>query len=320
MRINRQLIKKAKNINPLLPYLLPQCRTIENASTELRWINEHFSSKPKSEFIEACKRRYKGMPLQYILGTQPFGKNLNILCKKNVLIPRWETDEITSFLNDVLLKKRLQTIRENQENSKKIILDLCTGSGCISASIKESYPDIKDLFIYGIDVSKACIDLAMENQVFNNLENNKGNYDTWLGYLLHDVLNPKKELFKRVKKMDEWTGGEFETSSPFIECIISNPPYIPHKQLSELNVSVKNYEPHKALFGELEFYKNFVDVWSPHCNSFFYELGDITQLDFIRNNLDEDTWTVHKWMDGNDKLRGVYGYRKSLKNDYEHYI
>lgn len=321
MRINRQLIKKARDINPLLPYLLPQCRTIENASTELRWLTDHFSSRPQSELTHACKQRYRGMPLQYILGTQPFGRYLNILCRKNVLIPRWETDEIASFVNDVLLKKRLQSIGENQTNSKTVILDLCTGSGCIAASVKEAYPNFHNLFVYGIDVSKACIHLSRENQVFNKLENFKDNDNTWLGYTLHDVLNPEEALLDRLKKTDEWSGGEFEGStSPFIECIVSNPPYIPYKQLPELNVSVKNYEPHKALFGELEFYKNFVDVWSPHCNSFFFELGDTTQVDAIKDNLDVDTWTVHKWIDGNDKIRGVYGYRKSLKDDYEHYI
>lgn len=323
MRINRQLIRNAQSINPLLPYLLPQCRTLENASTELRWLKEHFQSKPEGMLKHACVQRYKGMPLQYILGTQPFGKELNILCKKNVLIPRWETDEICTFINDILLKRRFEKLKEEKDGLKKVIVDLCTGSGCMSLSVKESNPDVKNLHVYGIDVSKPCIDLSNDNQKFNHLENDKEKGKTWLGYILEDALNPSQELINRLKKKNEWTG---ETTigpkgdTPFIECLISNPPYIPTSHLPQLNVSVKNYEPHKALFGDLQFYQNFVDVWSNHCNSFFYELGELSQYECIKTGLNPDHWIVHKWIDGNDKLRGVYGYRKHLQTDYEHYI
>ncbi|KKA01634.1 Mitochondrial N(5)-glutamine methyltransferase HuMTQ1 [Hanseniaspora uvarum DSM 2768] len=318
MRINRQLIRKAYDINPLLPYLLPQCRTIENASNELRWLKDYFISKPPAQLKKACIKRYNGMPLQYILGTQPFGKDLNILCKKNVLIPRWETDEICSFVNEIFLKKRLEGVHK----PKTVIIDLCTGSGCISASIKEAYSNVSNMFVYGVDVSEPCIKLSKENQEYNKLDNDFENNKTWLGYVLHDVLNPKNDLLNRLKNKNEWTGRDISDSSntPFIECIISNPPYIAKSQLPELNVSVKKYEPHKALFGELQFYKNFVNVWSQHCNSFFYELGDESQYECIKAGLDDKQWIVKKWIDGNDKLRGVYGYRKSLKGDYEYYI
>ena len=322
MRINRQLIQKAQSINPLLPYLLPQCRTLENASTELRWLKEHFQSKPEALLKHACMKRYKGMPLQYILGTQPFGKDLNILCKKNVLIPRWETDEICTFINDVLLKKRFEKL-EKEQKLKKVIVDLCTGSGCMSLSIKETYFNVKNLHVYGIDVSKPCITLSNDNQKFNNLENDKGKGETWLGYVLNDALNPSKELINRLREKNEWSSVlnvDSKSNAPFIECLISNPPYIPSSRLSQLNVSVKNYEPHKALFGDLQFYQNFVDVWSNYSNSFFYELGESSQYECIKTGLNPNQWIVNKWIDGNDNLRGVYGYRKHLQNDYEHYI
>lgn len=35
-----------------------------------------------------CRRRSQGVPLQYILGDQPFG-DLEILCQRGVLIPRF---------------------------------------------------------------------------------------------------------------------------------------------------------------------------------------------------------------------------------------
>lgn len=39
------------------------------------------------EVATLCHRRGKGEPLQYVLGTQPFG-NLELMCRPGVLIPR----------------------------------------------------------------------------------------------------------------------------------------------------------------------------------------------------------------------------------------
>lgn len=105
-RIPTSLILKSYRENPLLPSLLKECRTLESARNELRWLREGAIKASKNNNnaarhasqIEArsswqlalwkmCALRSRGKPLQYILGDQPFGE-LEILCEKGVLIPR----------------------------------------------------------------------------------------------------------------------------------------------------------------------------------------------------------------------------------------
>jgi hypothetical protein len=103
-RLPTSLLLKSYRENPLLPILLKECRTLESARNELRWLREGAIKAPQNNNnnnngapIEArswqlalwkmCALRSKGKPLQYILGDQPFGE-LEILCEKGVLIPR----------------------------------------------------------------------------------------------------------------------------------------------------------------------------------------------------------------------------------------
>ncbi|KAJ2903969.1 uncharacterized protein MKZ38_009024 [Zalerion maritima] len=163
-RLPFSLIRRAHSISPNLSLLLLATRSIPLAKAELRWLRDHVavetdSSKPSpcngddpdilgvQRFARAvrlrrlCKRRSKGEPLQYILGTQPFWP-LEILCRKGVLIPRQETEASTHFL-----ASRLNTIFPRAESSPSSpssasppapaaaplkILDICTGTGCIS--------------------------------------------------------------------------------------------------------------------------------------------------------------------------------------------
>jgi methylase of polypeptide subunit release factors len=100
-RIAPTIIKKAaQRIDPYLSLLLKEAGTIKAARNELRWLKEHVESSktldcnyiapqkpPHDPLLELCKRRSKSEPLQYILGSQPFGE-LDILCEPGVLIPR----------------------------------------------------------------------------------------------------------------------------------------------------------------------------------------------------------------------------------------
>ncbi|OBA26961.1 modification methylase HemK [Hanseniaspora valbyensis NRRL Y-1626] len=285
MRISYRMIQKARLINPLLPYMLPQCRNLQDAKQELIWLEKHFKNQ-NIQLAKAVIERFKGKPLQYILKNQPFGEDLTINCRPNVLIPRWETDEFCHFINT----KIFQNYQSQDINKKINIVDLCSGSGCISLSIKESNTMFN---VFGVDISDSCINLANENKKINSLED--------VEFIKGDILNPDLKLLNKLIA---------SSAEKKIDMIISNPPYILHSFLPYLNTSVKKYEPSLALFGNLEFYENFVKIWSKYCDSFFYELGEIEQFEYINSNLDPKVWAVLKWSDSNDKIRGVYGYRK----------
>lgn len=103
-RIPSRTILDAYRQDPLLPLLLQECRSLDLAKNELCWLRsravsiaqskskiETFRTKPfqgwRSSLRSMCRARSRGKPLQYILGDQPFG-DLDILCRKEVLIPR----------------------------------------------------------------------------------------------------------------------------------------------------------------------------------------------------------------------------------------
>lgn len=104
-RLPTSLLLWAYRENPLLPLLLRECRTLDSARNELRWLQEralrdtHQHSRQvtgtrlgwRTRLREMCHKRSRGVPLQYILGDQPFG-DLEILCRRGVLIPRCEAE------------------------------------------------------------------------------------------------------------------------------------------------------------------------------------------------------------------------------------
>ena len=148
-RLSAKVIREARRISPFLPRLLPANRTIEQASLELKWIKEEL---PKEDWNDAVNQRYQLVPLQYILGSQPFG-GLNIKCKQGVLIPRWETEEWCNKLVDTIKQIHMKQL---------VVLDACTGTGCIPLLIGHKLSNIASK-IYGFDVSGKAFDLANEN-------------------------------------------------------------------------------------------------------------------------------------------------------------
>lgn len=113
------------------------------ARSEIRWITQEL---PKQLWRSAVLRRARHEPLQYILGSQPFGP-LDIKCKPGVLIPRWETAEWVTKAARVLQGQPLK------------VFDACTGTGCIPLLLQHH---LKGDFT-ACDVSEAALELAREN-------------------------------------------------------------------------------------------------------------------------------------------------------------
>ena len=93
-----------------------------------------------------------GMPFQKIIGYINFD-NLKINVSRNVLIPRYETQE--------LVEKALEYVNHNSR-----VLDLCTGSGYIGLTIKQK----TNANVVMSDISKEAIYQSQENALINNLD------------------------------------------------------------------------------------------------------------------------------------------------------
>jgi release factor glutamine methyltransferase len=110
------------------------------------------------------------------------------------------------------------------------LLDVGTGSGCIPISIKKERPNWE---VSALDVSSDAIETAKRNAQSNECD---------VDFFIHDILD-EKDLIQ-------------------VNVIVSNPPYIPHKDRAGMRENVLQYEPHLALFVEdnepLLFYKKII--------------------------------------------------------------
>lgn len=202
--------------------------------TELEYLKKYLH--PEDDLEEALKRLEAGEPLQYIVGDTDFF-NSTFKVNKNVLIPRPETEE--------LVEHTLELVKEFFPKKELSILDIGTGSGCISITLKKQFPSS---IVSAVDISKEALAVAKENAILNNVEVN---------FIESDV-------FSNVQ-------GKYDL-------IISNPPYI--KKEEPIMDIVKNNEPHLALYAPnngLYFYEKITSASHSYLNKRFiiaYEIGE----------------------------------------------
>ncbi len=113
------------------------------------------------------------------------------------------------------------------------ILDLCTGSGAIAIAVyKELEKNRRKVSVTASDISAEALELAKENALENNA----------------DIAFVQSDLFSRIR-------GRYNI-------IVSNPPYIPTKEIESLQREVRDFEPRGALDGGedgLDFYRRIAE-------------------------------------------------------------
>ena len=114
-------------------------------------LNEELDEEQVKLFKELVAARKSDKPLQYILGNTNF-YGLDIMVNKDVLIPRFETEELVSNM--------IELINEHFEDKTIEILDLCTGSGAIGLKLKSVFPESK---VTLSDISGKALIVASKN-------------------------------------------------------------------------------------------------------------------------------------------------------------
>ena len=95
------------------------------------------------------------------------------------------------------------------------IADIGTGSGCIAIALKKQCPKWQ---IHGYDISEQALEIARENATRNATDIDFHRLD-----ILSDTIEQQ-------------------------DIIVSNPPYICHREKADMDARVLDFEPHSALF------------------------------------------------------------------------
>lgn len=187
------------------------------------------------KFHWALEDLKKYRPIQHIIGYTDFC-GCRIKVTPDVLIPRPETEEMVQWTIDTRPRLPLRAATpSNLEGEPNSILDLCTGSGCIAIALKKAFPKAN---VTALDVSLQALQTARENANANGSD---------ITFLQADLLDPN-----------------FNFQLPFVNLIVSNPPYVMEKERLQMKRNVLDYDPGLALFvpddDPLRFYRAIINI------------------------------------------------------------
>ncbi|WP_105614262.1 peptide chain release factor N(5)-glutamine methyltransferase [Vallitalea okinawensis] len=246
--------------------------SIENPEVDTKWLlldylnltnidyilgqNKEVEEEIVKGFTALIERRASGEPVQYICGYQEFmGLTFNV--NPNVLIPRQDTEVL------------VELILNNNVIDSGNLLDIGTGSGCISISLLEN---LKAWTGVAIDISEGALNTARLNAKEIDVNDR-------LTFIQSDLF----------EKLEEKDYNKFDI-------IVSNPPYIPRADIETLMQEVHDHEPHSALDGGedgLDFYRKITKEAKKFLNKggyLYYEIG-IHQSKDIKNIFEENGYS-----------------------------
>lgn len=191
---------------------------IENSDTEAEIILNHLFGVNKANIIFDKEREYDNTKIVPILEKR--GEHIPL----QHIIGKWYFMGREFYVSPDCLIPRPDTevLCENAIRELKTggsVADLCTGSGCIGISMLIYREDISSMLL--CDISKEALNVAKKNAIANTVSKKC----TFLqGDITRDLPNTKFDM------------------------IVSNPPYIPSKDIEGLSSEVKK-EPMLALDG-----------------------------------------------------------------------
>ena len=253
-------------------------------------VNE-ISADEERKLEEIIIRLQKGEPVQYVLGEADFaGRTFHV--EPGVLIPRPETAELCQWIEKDMIEKSIVSSGDSPEDSSgnspqatddaKLILDICTGSGCIAITLGLNIPNSE---VTGWDISEDALRIAQGNVEMLKARNVRIEYQ--------DALALPK-------------------AAEAADLIVSNPPYICEKEKADMEKNVLEHEPSIALFvpdeDPLKFYRAIAEYASSTLKpegALYFEINPIYEketremllkLDFKNIETKEDAFGKKRMM------------------------
>ncbi|MCG6157215.1 peptide chain release factor N(5)-glutamine methyltransferase [Rubinisphaera margarita] len=169
--------------------------------------NEIVSDDVRAKMRDLVKRRVRHEPVAYLVGRKEFF-SLNFAVGPGVFVPRPETETLV-----------MEGLSALQEVKNPRILELCSGSGCISISLAKQRADAR---VTAVELHDAPFQATTHNA----------------------------EKLKVADRMQVLQGSLFEPvpKEPF-DLLVSNPPYVRKDEIPGLAPDIVHHEPHAALDG-----------------------------------------------------------------------
>jgi len=165
---------------------------------------------PAQVFQALVARRASHEPLAYIIGQREFW-SLDFMVSPGVLIPRPETEFV------------IEAVVRYAPSGPVRIVDVGTGSGNIAVCLAREIPKAR---IFALDISEAALQVARQNAARHQVSG--------------QVMFLRTDFFSALAP---------NLPSRTIDCVASNPPYIPSADILSLAADVRSFEPQLALDG-----------------------------------------------------------------------
>jgi release factor glutamine methyltransferase len=155
-------------------------------------------------FEELLARRVAREPLQHLTGSTGF-RYVNLAVGPGVFVPRPETEMVAGW-----------AVQRAQETEDPVVVDLCTGSGAIAASLADEVPAAR---VHAVELDPAAFEWAERNLA-----------DTAVDLRLGDMADAFPEL------------------DGTVDVVVCNPPYIPLEAFESVAPEARDHDPSLALW------------------------------------------------------------------------
>lgn len=186
-----------------------------------------------AQLNDALERRIAGEPVHRIIGMREF-YGLPFRLSPETLEPRPDTEALVELISPYIEKLIAR-------HGRATMLDMGTGTGAIVISLLHQFEKLHGI---GLDVAEGALAMARINAAMNGVSDR--------------FAALKSDWFSNVR-------GRFHL-------IVSNPPYIPHKDIADLSREVREHDPMAALDGGmdgLDFYR----ALAKHAAEYLYKDG-----------------------------------------------
>ncbi len=204
------------------------------------------SEEIRKQYKVLIGRRLEGCPVAYLVGRKEFF-GLKLEVSPAVLIPRPESEYVV-----------MECLRLAKDMPEPRVLDIGTGSGNLAVAVAHKHPGAQ---VTAIDISPEALAVAKRNAERHGVVDR-------IRFLAGDLFRPldadaATSIGKSNSQPQHEAGAKRKpptahdsplitpppTTHPLFDFVLSNPPYIPHEDISNLPPGVRDYEPHLALDG-----------------------------------------------------------------------